>query len=84
MRLTAGVTTTKMAEFASVRTRKTYENWEKEGSKASPDMNQFYRMLCGCGYDARTAFELLSQRGASDKKAINWRLALSPSNGQQE
>ena len=42
MRQDAGLTTVKMAKLANVKTRKTYENWEKE--IGSPSMNQFIAM----------------------------------------
>ena len=41
MRQDAGLTTVKMAKLANVKTRKTYENWEKE--IGSPSINS---LLC--------------------------------------
>jgi len=48
MRLTAGMTTVQMAEFAGVKTRKTYENWEK--NVGAPSMNQYLAMSTACGF----------------------------------
>lgn len=48
MRLTAGMTTVQMAEFAGVKTRKTYENWEK--NVGAPSMNQYLSMSTACGF----------------------------------
>lgn len=47
MRSEAKLTTVKMAEIAGVKTRKTYENWEKE--RGAPNINQYIRMVIGCG-----------------------------------
>jgi DNA-binding XRE family transcriptional regulator len=47
MRSEAKLTTVKMAEIAGVKTRKTYENWEKESG--APNINQYIRMVIGCG-----------------------------------
>ena len=49
MRLKAGKTTIDMAEFAGVKTRKTYENWEK--NVGTPNINQFIAMAKSCNYD---------------------------------
>jgi len=46
MRLEKGHTTVKMAEIAGVKTRKTYENWEK--NKGEPNINQLIFMIIGC------------------------------------
>lgn len=43
------MTTVKMAEFADVRTRKTYENWEK--GIGCPTVNQFISMAAACGFN---------------------------------
>ncbi|MEP1385638.1 MULTISPECIES: helix-turn-helix domain-containing protein [Paraglaciecola] len=50
MRQDAGLTTVKMAELAKVKTRKTYENWEK--NIGAPSMNQFIAMCVGCNYNS--------------------------------
>jgi DNA-binding XRE family transcriptional regulator len=50
MRLDAGLTTVKMAKLADVKTRKTYENWEK--NIGAPSMNQFIAMCVGCNYNS--------------------------------
>lgn len=50
MRLDAGLTTVKMAKLANVKTRKTYENWEK--NVGAPSMNQFIAMCVGCNYNS--------------------------------
>ena len=47
MRLSAHLTTGKMAGIAGVKTRKTYENWE--ANVGSPNINQFISLCRGCG-----------------------------------
>ena len=47
IRLEAGHTTVKMAQIAGVKTRKTYENWEK--NVGQPNANQAIQMFIGCG-----------------------------------
>ena len=51
MRILAGITTTAMAKFASVKSRKTIENWESD--IGSPDINQYLNMCEACGYKSR-------------------------------
>jgi len=46
MRLNKGLTTVKMAKVAMVKTRKTYENWERD--MGSPDINQLILMVQAC------------------------------------
>jgi transcriptional regulator with XRE-family HTH domain len=60
MRLDAGLTTVKMAELAKVKTRKTYENWEK--SIGSPSMNQFIALCVGCNYNSSKFVKLAVER----------------------
>lgn len=48
-RLDAGFTTVKMASLAGVKTRKTYENWER--GHGTPNINQYLAMMMGCGED---------------------------------
>lgn len=60
MRIRAEKTTSQMAQFAGVKTRKTYENWEK--SNSSPDVNQFIDMAKGCGYDPARLIQLFAER----------------------
>ncbi|WP_268406171.1 helix-turn-helix transcriptional regulator [Alteromonas sp. a30] len=48
MRLIAGLTTVEMAEAAGVKTRKTYENWEK--NVGTPNVNQFIAMTKACHF----------------------------------
>lgn len=50
MRMVSGKTTVAMAQAAGVKTRKTYENWEKNIS--SPSVNQFMAMAKACGLSA--------------------------------
>ncbi len=50
MRMISGLTTSAMARAAGVKTRKTYENWEKNMS--SPSVNQFISMAKACGLSA--------------------------------
>lgn len=47
MRRVAGLTTQQMANIAGVKTRKTYENWEK--NVGTPNVNQFFALVEGCG-----------------------------------
>lgn len=54
MRNVAGLTTRQMASAAGVKTRKTYENWEK--NVGTPNVNQFFSMVKACGFEV---FELL-------------------------
>ena len=60
MRQDAGLTTVKMAKLANVKTRKTYENWEKE--IGSPSMNQFIAMCVGCNYNSSKFVKLALER----------------------
>ena len=60
MRLTAGMTTVQMAEFAGVKTRKTYENWEKD--IGAPSMNQFLAMAIGCQFNAMRLVTMYLER----------------------
>jgi DNA-binding XRE family transcriptional regulator len=60
MRQEVGLTTVKMAKLASVKTRKTYENWEKE--IGSPSMNQFIAMCVGCNYNSSKFVKLAIER----------------------
>lgn len=57
MRTFAGKTTYEMAIAAGVKTRKTYENWEK--SIGTPNVNQFFKMVEFCGLDPETLNHLL-------------------------
>lgn len=49
MRMMGGLTTMQMAAAAGVKTRKTYENWEK--NLGTPNVNQFFDMVRACGFD---------------------------------
>tara|TARA_R110000751_G_scaffold307851_1_gene432736 strand:+ start:274 stop:603 length:330 start_codon:yes stop_codon:yes gene_type:complete len=60
MRLDAGLTTVKMAKLANVKTRKTYENWEK--NIGAPSMNQFIAMCVGCNYNSSKFVKLAVDR----------------------
>jgi DNA-binding XRE family transcriptional regulator len=60
MRLDAGLTTVKMAKLAEVKTRKTYENWEK--NVGSPSMNQFIAMCIGCNFNPSKFVKLAVER----------------------
>ncbi len=65
MRLRAGKTTLEMAQYAGVKTRKTYENWEKGIS--APNINQFLDMASSCGYDAKKIIGLAKKRKDIDE-----------------
>lgn len=60
MRLFAGLTTIKMAKAAGVKTRKTYENWEKE--VGIPNVNQFFGMVNACGLDVDSFINFMKLR----------------------
>lgn len=53
----AGKTTLQMAHAAGVKTRKTYENWEK--NVGTPNVNQFINMVEFCGLDPETLTHFL-------------------------
>ncbi|WP_026375527.1 helix-turn-helix domain-containing protein [Aestuariibacter salexigens] len=63
MRLEAGLTTVKMARLAGVKTRKTYENWEK--NIGSPSMNQFIAMCMGCNVDSARFVDMAIKRNGA-------------------
>ncbi len=63
-RLYAGKTTKDMAQLAGVKTRKTYENWEKQIS--TPNVNQFLNMLIGCGLDPVKVVNMICDRDNVD------------------
>lgn len=80
-RLTASMTTVKMAGFANVRTRKTYENWENLKQPSFPGYNQMIWMLTGAGYDVKKVFMMLGKR-KSISEPLDWSDALKgASNG---
>lgn len=60
MRLRAGKTTVQMAEFAGVKTRKTYENWEK--NVGAPSMNQYLSMSMACGFKPAELIKMYVER----------------------
>jgi DNA-binding XRE family transcriptional regulator len=60
MRLDAGLTTVKMAKLVNVKTRKTYENWEK--NIGAPNMNQFIALCVGCNYNPAKFVKLAVER----------------------
>ena len=64
MRLRAGKTTVQMAEFAGVKTRKTYENWEK--NVGSPSMNQFLAMSMSCGFNPSELVKMYVDRDSNE------------------
>lgn len=55
MRNMAGLRTIDMAAAAGVKTRKTYENWEK--NMGTPNVNQFFMMAKACGLTGQTLME---------------------------
>ena len=68
MRQDAGLTTVKMAELAKVKTRKTYENWEK--NIGAPSMNQFIAMCVGCNYNS-SKFVKMAVDGQGQTENLN-------------
>lgn len=66
MRLRGGKTTAEMAEIVGVKTRKTYENWEK--NKGCPTMNQYLLMVRFCGFDAGALVNMYMDRENVDEQ----------------
>lgn len=60
MRRFAGMTTVEMAAAAGVKTRKTYENWERDIS--FPNVNQYFQMVSACGLDPETLIHLINAK----------------------
>lgn len=60
MRMLAGKTTKQMAELAGVKTRKTYENWEKD--IGTPSFNQFVELVSSCGFKPPEIVKLFIDR----------------------
>lgn len=60
MRHKAGLTTVQMAKLANVKTRKTYENWEKD--VGAPSMNQFLAMAIGCQFNTSILVKMFMER----------------------
>lgn len=63
MRMVAGLRTLDMALAAGVKTRKTYENWEKD--HGSPSINQFISMAEACGISAAELIAHFELRAAA-------------------
>lgn len=73
MRVIADKTTSEMAIFAGVKTRKTYENWEKEVGQ--PGMNQWINMVRGCGYQPDLLIQqFVSRQDHGDARSIDYEL----------
>ena len=75
MRLVAGETTDNMAEYAGVKTRKTYENWE--ANRSSPSINQFIAICTRTGFDAGKLVAEFQKRNnreliSVDLEVIDW------------
>ncbi len=66
MRLKAGKTTVQMAEFANVKTRKTYENWEK--NVGAPSMNQYLAMSTACGFEPAALIKMYVDRPDNEQE----------------
>ncbi len=60
IRMLAGKTTKQMAELAGVKTRKTYENWEKD--IGTPSFNQFVELVHKCGFKPADIIKLFVDR----------------------
>ena len=66
MRQKAGYTTSEMAKIAGVKTRKTYENWEKD--IGSPNVNQFIRICISCNLSSTSVInKLISRKKLEDE-----------------
>ena len=73
MRVIADKTTSEMAVYAGVKTRKTYENWEKEVGQ--PGMNQWLKMARACGYQPHLLVEQFVNRDENhDPRLIDYEL----------
>lgn len=75
MRLIAGETTDNMANYAGVKTRKTYENWE--ANRSSPSINQFIAICTRIGFDAGKLVQEFQNRNNQelvtvDLTVIDW------------
>lgn len=66
MRTVSGLTTRAMARAAGVKTRKTYENWEK--NVGTPSVNQFIAMAVGCGFKASEIISHFERRNEAALK----------------
>lgn len=67
IRMLAGKTTKQMAELAGVKTRKTYENWEKD--IGSPSHNQFVELVKSCGFKPADIVKLFIDRKDQQKNS---------------
>jgi DNA-binding XRE family transcriptional regulator len=65
MRLDANLSTSQAAKIVGVKTRQTYESWEREN--AIPNVNQFVALCEGCMFSATVILALAIKReNASD------------------
>ncbi len=78
MRLRSGKTTAQMASYAGVKTRKTYENWEK--GQSIPSINQYIAIAHGCGFDVVKLINLIVERG-DGQGSVDVTLALRENGG---
>jgi DNA-binding XRE family transcriptional regulator len=65
MRLDAELTTAQAAEIVGVKTRKTYENWER--GAGIPNVNQFVTLCEGCMFSATVILALAIKRENTDQ-----------------
>lgn len=66
----SALTTHDIANLVGVRTRKTYENWEK--GIGGPTANQFHALLIGSGFNPIKVYQALCARYCSDNQTIDW------------
>lgn len=64
MRIQGKITTSIMAEFLGIRSRKTIENWESEQS--TPSINQYILFCKFAGYHPGLVLERIMLRNASE------------------
>lgn len=69
IRLVAGETTDNMAEYAGIKTRKTYENWE--ANRSSPNINQFIAICSRTGFDAGKLVRAFQTRNNQDLISVD-------------
>lgn len=61
LRAEAQLSTKQMAELAGLKSRKTFENWEKD--VGAPNINQFIKLCLGCGFDPVALLDFYESRG---------------------
>lgn len=76
IRLKTGFTSTRLAEFAHLKSGKTFENWER--GKGGPSVNQFITICYRCRLDAPVFIQALVER-AQTGEPLDYNAAIRPS-----